>query len=189
MQAGIDVTTEAAVKNIYAANGVPGFFSGAAALALRDLPFDVIQFPIYEYLKVALARQLRRPLQTWELAFCGFLAGGIAAALTTPLDVVKTRYLTQPKLYNGMLTCFLTVWRQEGAKGLFAGVGPRLAIIALGGAIYFGVYEAVKQALQPKPEVYAAASSSPTPGISSASSSTSTYSSPSPYKTKANSTA
>lgn len=147
VQAGVDVSARTAIKSIYASNGVLGFFSGAAALAMRDLPFDVIEYPVYEYLKAVLARNLKRPLQPWEIALCGFMAGGVAAALTTPLDVVKTRYLTQPKLYNGMIACFQTVLQQEGVRGLFAGMAPRLALIAFGGAIYFGVYETVKQAV------------------------------------------
>lgn len=133
MQAGVEKTWREAVSNILASSGPKGFFAGWGALALRDLPFDLIEFPLYEALKELWAeRKVRkreegwggvvwlgmgrihgwRPptgshtiitllnsqgakLETWESSVCGSLAGGIAAGLTTPLDVVKTRLMTQ----------------------------------------------------------------------------------------------
>ena len=62
------------------------------------MPFTCIQFPLYERMKLALARRrttsgLVRDLPATEAALCGSIAGGIAAALTTPLDVAKTRIM------------------------------------------------------------------------------------------------
>jgi len=37
------------------------------------------------------------------------------------------------------------VFKREGARGLFAGVGARVAAVAPGSAISFGVYETLKQ--------------------------------------------
>ena len=33
------------------------------------------------------------PLEPWQGAVCGAMAGGTAAAITTPLDVAKTRIM------------------------------------------------------------------------------------------------
>lgn len=53
-----------------------------------------MQFPLYEYLKLRLSRALgNRTLRAHEAAVCGSAAGAVAAAATTPLDVLKTRVM------------------------------------------------------------------------------------------------
>ena len=51
LQAGVDKTWQGAVSNILTTSGPRGFYAGWSALALRDLPFDLIEFPLYEALK------------------------------------------------------------------------------------------------------------------------------------------
>ena len=90
-------------------------------------------------------------LETWESSLCGSVAGGIAAGLTTPLDVVKTRLMTQTGgkgaagNYQGLLDCLVRVAKEEGVGALYRGLVPRVVNIALGGAIFFGAYEAFKK--------------------------------------------
>jgi solute carrier family 25 S-adenosylmethionine transporter 26 len=62
-----------------------------------QLPFTSIQFPLYEQFKLVLSRPayLDRKVLPHEAAICGSVAGAIAAASTTPLDVIKTRVMLE----------------------------------------------------------------------------------------------
>jgi len=114
---------------------------------MREIPFTSLQFPLYELLKSQLSKQLsRKPLYAHEAAVCGSIAGGVAASLTTPLDVLKTRVMldlrdpSKQKLPS-LPARFQQIYIAEGVKALFAGVVPRTLWISAGGAVFLGVYE------------------------------------------------
>mmetsp|Transcript_6503 Transcript_6503/g.19744 ORF Transcript_6503/g.19744 Transcript_6503/m.19744 type:complete len:290 (+) Transcript_6503:138-1007(+) len=151
LQAGLDRGTLAAFRQLLCSGGVRGLFSGYSTLVVRELPFDLIEFPLYEYLKKRLASSQRRSLHPHENALCGSAAGAVAAAVTTPLDVVKTRVMLQSNKNDGGLRSIqrtmAQVAREEGVRGLFAGILPRVAWISFGGFIFFGGYEYTKALL------------------------------------------
>ena len=99
MQAGQHTSmTTAFQANVSGPKGVRALYSGYGITMCREVPFAVIQFPIYEYLKESLPEAASNPVAK---ALCGSVAGGIAAAATTPLDVAKTRImLGQTKTKN-----------------------------------------------------------------------------------------
>lgn len=150
LQSGLHVGTHSAVSSIWKAKGVRGFFAGYGSLVIRELPFDAIQFPLYELFKVRWAEAKQAKLTTVESSICGSAAGAVAAAITTPLDVVKTRLMTQTSAqYNGVVHGLRKIAHEEGAAALFSGIGPRVVWISVGGALFFGAYEATKAALFP----------------------------------------
>ncbi|CAK1590717.1 unnamed protein product [Parnassius mnemosyne] len=122
-----------------------GFFSTVA----RDIPFSLIELPVWELLKTMVKERNNGEINGLQSAICGSIAGGFTAAVTTPLDLAKTRimlaedYTTTRKLrIRPVLT---SIYLESGFKGLFAGVVPRMTAFTLGGFVFFGVYDDSKK--------------------------------------------
>lgn len=120
---------------------IRGLYRGWNMTIMREIPFTVIQFPLYEYLKSKFSSN------ALHLAVCGSIAGGVAAALTTPLDVIKTRMMLHEVRIDAV-TLVSTIIQEEGPRALWKGIGPRTCWISLGGAIFLGVYDLVSRNLQ-----------------------------------------
>ncbi|CAL1541950.1 unnamed protein product [Lymnaea stagnalis] len=128
--------------------GIKGFYRGYTSTVMREIPFSVIQFPLWEFMKSKVSQETGQPITAWQSSLCGAVAGGTSAALTTPLDVVKTRIILAEKgssVARGDIVFVLKhVVREKGIRGLFSGVVPRVIWISIGGSIFLGVYEKVK---------------------------------------------
>ena len=128
--------------------GLRGLYRGYTSTVLREIPFSLIQFPIWEALKLSWSRQQQRPLEAWQSGVCGAVAGAVAAGLTTPLDVAKTRIMLASRgsdVARGSIVFALRdVFASQGVAGLFAGVAPRVVWISIGGCIFLGVYDKVR---------------------------------------------
>ncbi|KAL2644596.1 hypothetical protein R1flu_012183 [Riccia fluitans] len=151
--------------------GVKGLYSGYSAALVRALPSSVLSFTTFEYLKaVWLKRSKKRALQPWQSVLSGAMAGALSAALTTPLDVVKTRLMTQARTgvmgniaagsasaleaeirakaaaasYKGITSTLQKIWTEEGLKGLTRGMGPRILHSACFSALGYFAFETVR---------------------------------------------
>lgn len=149
MQTGQFPTAVTAVRTILAKEGFKGMYAGYGSFLLRDLPFDAIQFAVYEQLKIQLKKLVKRDLRDSEMAIIGAVSGAVTGAVTTPLDVIKTRLMTQGTTgqYKGIIDCVRKTAAQDGYGALFNGIGPRVMWIGIGGSIFFGVLEKTKQLL------------------------------------------
>ncbi|CCK71585.1 Pet8p KNAG_0H01700 [Huiozyma naganishii CBS 8797] len=123
-------------------------YRGWSTTLIREIPFTCIQFPLYEYLKKKWSQMGAQDerLPPWKGALCGSVAGGVAAALTTPLDFIKTRLMLNSKTIPAT-QIISTIWKEEGGAVFLSGIGPRTLWISAGGAIFLGVYETVKYIL------------------------------------------
>lgn len=150
--------TSAAWKEIWAYKGLRAkwgqLYRGYGITILREVPFTCVQFPLWEYLKAAAVRRRlaaqsqgvdRYPERldqatTLESAGFGAVSGVVAAAATTPLDVLKTRMmLSRDRVALWQLAG--RIWREEGGRVFFSGIGPRCGWIGVGGAVFLGAYQ------------------------------------------------
>ncbi len=79
------------------------------------------------------------------------VAGGFAAAVTCPLDVLKTRLMLEQKNKDAtMRSMFKEIVTESNGdpRAFFKGVGPRTGWISVGGFIFFGAYETAKGMLR-----------------------------------------
>ncbi|XP_042019711.1 S-adenosylmethionine carrier 1, chloroplastic/mitochondrial-like [Salvia splendens] len=152
MQTGQFNSAPNAVRMIVAKEGFKGLYAGYGSFLLRDLPFDAIQFCIYEQLRLGYKLAAKRDLKDAENAVIGAFAGALTGAITTPLDVIKTRLMVQGSAnqYKGIFDCVQTIVRDEGPSALLKGIGPRVMWIGIGGSIFFGVLEGTKRFLEQK---------------------------------------
>ncbi|XP_058740835.1 S-adenosylmethionine carrier 1, chloroplastic/mitochondrial-like [Vicia villosa] len=149
IQTGQFKSTSSALRLIIANEGFKGLFAGYRSFLLRDLPFDALELCIYEQLRIGYKVAAKRDLNDPENAMIGAFAAAITGAVTTPLDVIKTRLMVQgtQKHYKGICDCVRTIVKEEGPNALFKGMGPRVLWIGIGGSIFFGVLEKTKKTL------------------------------------------
>uniref|UniRef100_A0A915DUK4 S-adenosylmethionine mitochondrial carrier protein n=1 Tax=Ditylenchus dipsaci TaxID=166011 RepID=A0A915DUK4_9BILA len=122
---------------------IRGFYKGYASTVFREIPFSFIEFPVWECLKRMRARQRNKQACTpLESAICGSLAGSLAAAITTPLDVVKTRIMLDRRKEERSIKLVMSqILKEEGVVKLYSGVLPRSIWMGVGGFIFFFAYE------------------------------------------------
>jgi solute carrier family 25 S-adenosylmethionine transporter 26 len=145
------LTSLSVLKQTLRQDGFLGLYRGYFTTIFREIPFSFIQFPLWEYLKQKWSKHQGHEVQPWQSSICGAFSGGVAASVTTPLDVAKTRVMLAESgsaLAKGhMIYALRCIWIERGVKGLFAGVAPRTMWISIGGAVFLGAYDKVKQLL------------------------------------------
>lgn len=147
-QAGLFNNVGEAIVGTWQQDGVRGFFRGTGATLCREVPFYVAGMGLYAESKKVVQRLLERELEPWETIAVGALSGGLAAVLTTPFDVIKTRTMTAPQGRSVTLSIVaISILRHEGPLGLFKGAVPRFFWIAPLGAMNFAGYELARKAM------------------------------------------
>jgi len=165
LQLGCYSSTMDCITRTYGSEGIMAFYRSLPSTLIMECPFYGILVASNESLKLAFrmegsSREAGRSGPAWHFTSAG-ISGIIACATTQPLDVIKTRLQTQEVLrdmandsernsgvrYSGLMTTLSSVLRDEGIRGLYRGMVPRMVFAAPSAAMCWGTYEVVKNTL------------------------------------------
>lgn len=136
-QTGFDV-----VKRL----GFRGLYRGTPATLMRDVPFSVVFFPLFAFNKTLVADKDGN-LGFSSVLGAGLIAGAIAGAAVTPMDVIKTR-LQASNEFNSIRQTFYHIYKHEGPRAFFSGTLQRCMIVAPLFGITLLVYEVQRKYFQ-----------------------------------------
>eukprot|EP00882_Tetradesmus_deserticola_P030075 GHRQ01033736.1.p1 GENE.GHRQ01033736.1~~GHRQ01033736.1.p1 ORF type:complete len:268 (+),score=58.38 GHRQ01033736.1:95-898(+) len=108
--------------------GVAALWKGNLATILHRLPYSSINFYTYEHANKFLLQQLPPKTDFARTLAAGGFAGLVACSAAYPLDLVRTRLAvqTQGHYYQGILPTLQRIVADEGAVGLYRGLGATL---------------------------------------------------------------
>lgn len=150
------------LQNVIKYEGYIGLYRSFPVTLLTNVPYGMVMVSTNEFLKELMNPDGHFNLESCLVAGCG--AGFVAAAVTTPLDRVKTRLQTQtlgsgrttkcgrpillqqyPSIkYEGWRDALKSIIREEGHAGLFRGIAPRVMMHSPAVAISWTTYEGAK---------------------------------------------
>ncbi|CAL9195367.1 unnamed protein product [Musa hybrid cultivar] len=148
-------------QKILQTEGLLGFYRGNGASVARIVPYAALHFMAYEqyrrWIILCFPNIGKGPVLD---LISGSIAGGTAVIFTYPLDLVRTKlayqvvgssrvknrgsYHSSEHVYRGILDCILKMYRKNGLRGLYRGVGPSLYGIFPYSGLKFYFYEELK---------------------------------------------
>ena len=137
------------ISKIYMEEGMLGYFKGLKVLLIKEVPSGAIFYFLYEIVKKFI-KSLGYGIQI-QSSVSAFSVNTFITMINNPLDVIRTRlqYLHYSKNekhdYQGIISGLRDITRNEGLRGLFIGMIPRLIKRAVGSTIAWTVYETLKE--------------------------------------------
>ncbi|KAK2727260.1 hypothetical protein QYM36_007938 [Artemia franciscana] len=153
------------IKKVYYEKGIPGFYRGITA-SYFGICETALHFVIYESIKKRLDNykvQMDSPVSQFEedewvdveqsscpkkslIRFLEYMGAGatsktIASCVAYPHEVARTRLREEGSRHSGFINCLINVYREDGYRGLYRGLGTHLIRQIPNTAIVLATYE------------------------------------------------
>ena len=150
--------------------GFGALYRGVALTATRQATNQAVNFTAYQEFKRLL--QVYQPqyaetgLPSWQTLLIGGISGAMGPFSNAGIDTIKTRVQRAPNPeglsgWKRFLQVSKELYLQEGIRGFYKGITPRVMRVGPGQAVTFTVYEYVKtMILNPKSRPLTAADGS-----------------------------
>ncbi|CAL5193042.1 unnamed protein product [Lathyrus oleraceus] len=141
-----------AIKDLWKAGGIVGFFRGNGLNVLKVAPESAIRFYTYEMMKTfivdAKGGEGKADIGGMGRLLAGGIAGGVAQTAIYPMDLVKTRLQTYA-CANGKIPSLGSLSKdilvQEGPRAFYRGLIPSILGIIPYAGIDLAAYETLKE--------------------------------------------
>ena len=147
--------------DIWRKEGFRAFYRSYLTSLSMNIPTQSLHFITYEYMQDLTNSE--RTYNPKAHMISGAIAGGFAAAATTPLDVCKTLLNTQEKQtlhksqqrsVSGLWNAATTIYQCCGIKGYFRGLQARVLHSMPATAISWSVYEFMKYLITSREQLH-----------------------------------
>jgi solute carrier family 25 citrate transporter 1 len=144
------------VKSILQESGIRGIYQGLIATILKQGSNQGLRFMFFNKYKELLSDYSKKkngkaiPLNPLQALLGGMMAGCFSTLGNNPFDVVKTQMQGKDasKKYKNTLDCFVKIWQEEGLRGYYKGVVPRLGRVVPGQGVIFMSFETVQEVVE-----------------------------------------
>jgi solute carrier family 25 iron transporter 28/37 len=148
-------------KDVLRKEGFRAFYRSYLTSLSMNIPTQSLHFITYEYMQDLTNSE--RTYNPKAHVVSGAIAGGFAAAATTPLDVCKTLLNTQEKQIlktskqrniAGLWNAATTIYKCCGPRGYFQGLSARVLSTMPATAISWSVYELLKYMITSRDQIH-----------------------------------
>ncbi|XP_063721705.1 mitochondrial substrate carrier family protein ucpB-like isoform X2 [Symsagittifera roscoffensis] len=148
-------STLGAFTSIYREAGLKGLYRGVGPTVMRATILTATQIPTYDHVKHTLLNWGWFRGEGLDLHITASMMAGLASAATTsPVDVVKTRYMRQIQhsgVYTSSLDCVMKSFSAEGVLGLYKGFIPNWMRIGPHTIVTFLIFEQLRSIVGMRP--------------------------------------
>ncbi|KAF0982450.1 hypothetical protein FDP41_011380 [Naegleria fowleri] len=134
---------------------IRGFYSGFFPILLKQIPYTMAKFVVYELCVEEIANLIGKPKSEMSKSgqmgvdlTSGLIAGACAAIISQPADTLLSKINKQKGAEGASISSRLIALAKElGPRGLFLGLGPRIVMVGALTAGQFAIYSSIKAAL------------------------------------------